>query len=124
MRARSRTLRDGFPDLLKGIKVAEEAMDYDYDITPVNDAKTSVSERLSENADMKIYEVGKPKQQKQTLSKKLQDNIQSTLKTDENISKKALIEIGRDTVESITDKETAKRYFKKFNELIALSDDK
>jgi hypothetical protein len=39
MRARAFALRDKFPDVLKGLKIAEEVMDYDIDVPPTPQPK-------------------------------------------------------------------------------------
>ena len=135
MRARSMALRDSFPDLLKGIKVREEVMDYDIDMKQsfdgsyAQDGHNPVSEKLTTKPDMSIYQTGDEKQTKpkesletkkeaQELPDDIKNQINQTLQIDAGVSQKALIQIGRDSIENIDTNDLARAYLNKFNELI------
>jgi hypothetical protein len=49
MRARSFAVRDAFPHLLKGISIAEEAMDIPRDITPADQRQQKIENRETQN---------------------------------------------------------------------------
>ena len=127
MRARSHALRDGFPDLLKGIKVREEVMDYDIDMSVNNDGQYVEKEKVFENLKKKEdpkQEVpkqdSKPKKEavKQEISDDLKKQVMDTVSVCEKTSKNALIDIGRDSISSINTDELATAYLKKFSELL------
>lgn len=115
MRARSRCLRDAFPDLLKGIRLAEEVMDYDVDMAQDKTGTYVEQVKKIETGDTSIYAV------KDTFKSVLSDEtinmIKQSFELDAQSAKAAMVECGTDSIERMSQAQ-ADNFMKEFNKLL------
>lgn len=115
MRARSRCLRDAFPDLLKGIRLAEEVMDYDVDMTQDKTGTYVEQVKKIETGDTSIYVVKDTA--KSVLSDETINIIKQSFELDSQFARAVMIECGADSIEKMSQSQ-ADKFMKEFNKLL------